>query len=96
MTVPECVANPATLACLHCKGFKSTGICSHVVHANHLLRMHNLKAAVAAYGRGKPKNEGGYQNCVHPGLTREDNVSVGDDNYGLLAEEWWCFRTIAL
>ena len=32
----ECTGNPAKLNCPTCKGFKSIGICSHVLAINHI------------------------------------------------------------
>ena len=46
--MPACSMNPAQLDCPTCKGFKSYGICSHVLAINHILELidvgHQLKA----------------------------------------------------
>ena len=86
--VPECVANPGRLVCLHCKGFRTTGICSHVIAVNHFLRLHNAKAAVAAYGKGKPKNKGGYHKGVRRALEVEDDMSTDHGNNCVPGVEW--------
>ena len=41
--VPRCKGNPGCFDCPTCKGFKTKGICSHVVALNHLWRLYNVK-----------------------------------------------------
>ena len=58
--VPECEGNPCEKICLCCKGFKNSGICSHVLCVNHILTKFNVRAELATMGkRTDKKNKGG-------------------------------------
>ena len=50
--VPECAYNPAKLNCVHCKGFKHVGICSHVLAINQILNKIALRREIALTGDG--------------------------------------------
>ena len=41
--IPRCELNPMRLDCQLCKGFKSYGVCSHVLALNHILQKVNLR-----------------------------------------------------
>ena len=68
--VPRCYLNPAQLDCVGCKGFKSHGICSHVLALNHILKATNLRREVMEIGKSGSKTGGGNQKKPVPALTR--------------------------
>ena len=43
MTVPECEGNKGKYDCIACKGFKHSGICSHVLAVNHITKHYNVR-----------------------------------------------------
>jgi hypothetical protein len=57
--VPRCYLNPAQLDCVGCKGFKSHGICSHVLALNHILKATNLRLEVMEIGKSGVGRKGG-------------------------------------
>ena len=61
--------NPFELDCMHCKGFKSYGICSHVLAVNHMLKKVNLRRELMEIGQGVHKKGGNRKKNV-PALTR--------------------------
>ena len=67
--VPTCEGNPAQLDCPACKGFKHSGICSHVLAVNHILKQFNVRYQLLPIGkRTDKKNKGGEKRT--PALTR--------------------------
>ena len=68
--VPRCEYNPCELDCIYCKGFKSVGICSHVLAINHMLKKINLRRLVIAIGQSKQKNKTGRRRNPEPALQR--------------------------
>ena len=56
--VPKCKGNPGGFDCPTCKGFKTKGICSHVVAMNHLWRLYNIKYHLSKIPKTKAKGGG--------------------------------------
>ena len=52
--VPECEGNPGGLQC-SCKGFKHTGICSHVLAMSHTLTKYNVRHQLREMGKKTDK-----------------------------------------
>ena len=52
--VPECEGNPGEYSC-GCKGFKSVGICSHVLTINHIMQLYNVRYQLAPMGKATTK-----------------------------------------
>lgn len=67
--VPSCDLNPANLDCMHCKGFKGHGICSHVLAVNHIMKNVNLRHELMEIGQGVHKKGGGNRQKNVPALT---------------------------
>ena len=55
--VPECEGNPMKLDCPCCKGFKHSGICSHVLAINHILQKFNVRYHLAPLGQRTEKGK---------------------------------------
>ena len=72
------------LDCFTCKGFKSDGICSHVLAVNHILDnidlIYNLKKFVLDANK---KNKGGHGPKVMPALVRERPEKEGEEVDGI-------------
>ena len=68
--VPVCEANPSELDCPHCKGFKHSGICSHVLAVNHILTKFNVKYHLAEIGKKTDKGTKGKSKAPPKALTR--------------------------
>ena len=66
---PKYDHNPAGLVC-SCKGFRSIGICSHVLAVNHWLEEINLWSLLGSVS-GEKRKKGGYVKGVRPALTPE-------------------------
>ena len=93
--VPSCELNPAALDCQQCKGFKSVGICSHVLALNHILKHINLRREIMEIGKSSRKKtgpqggHGGNNKTVPPALTRaevREDDSSDEELYRLLEE----------
>ena len=69
--IPRCEFNPMRFDCQFCKGFKSYGICSHVMAINHILQGVNLRRQVLEMGKSRMcKTGGGNRKKTVPALTR--------------------------
>ena len=68
--VPVCEGNPRELDCPHCKGFKHSGICSHVLAVNHILEAFNVKYHLAEIGKKTDKTNKGKEKAPPKALTR--------------------------
>ena len=72
------------LDCFTCKGFKSVGICSHVLAVNHIQGaidlVYNLKKFVIDANK---KNKGGNLMKVMPALVREKPEKQGEEVDGI-------------
>ena len=68
--VPECEGNPCDLDCPGCKGFKHSGICSHVLAVNHILEKFNVKYQLAEIGKKTDKGTKGKSKAPPKALTR--------------------------
>ena len=78
--VPECELNPGKFDCLYCKGFKSYGICSHVLAMNHILQAVNVRRQVAALGTSnRKKAQRGNNMRPLAALTRETRERDSSD-----------------
>ena len=62
--------NPAKLICVGCKGFKQTGICSHVVAVNHILKKLDVRRELRKEGKKNSKQVGIQAARAPPALTR--------------------------
>ena len=63
----ECEWNTANLDCFACKGFKSIGICSHVVACHHLMSKYDLLYNTERFlTKNQKKNKTGYSARVMP------------------------------
>ena len=70
--LPECEWNPVCLDCFGCKGFKHTGICSHVVAVHHLMNKYDLLYNTERFlTKNQKKNMGGNTRKVMPALIKE-------------------------
>jgi len=82
--VPESPWNPLHLDCFTCKGFKSVGICSHVLAVNHIQGaidlVYNLKKFVIDVNK---KEKGGNTKMVMPALVREKPEKQGEEVDGI-------------
>lgn len=67
---PECPLNPEELVC-NCKGFRHTGICSHVLALNHWLGAVDLSHSQAALSSREKRPRGGFRHGVRPALISE-------------------------
>jgi len=68
---PICEGNPMRLACLGCKGYQHSGICSHVLAVNHISQQFDIRAQVVRIGKSKKAKAGpGNVKRVAPALTR--------------------------
>ena len=74
--VPACSMNPAQLDCPTCKGFKSYGICSHVLAINHILEQidvgHQLKAL------HQKSRKGGNRMKTRPAMVLQEALPLAD------------------
>ena len=74
--VPSCSMNPAKLDCPTCKGFKSYGICSHVLAINHILEQidvgHQLKAL------HQKSRKGGNRKQTRPAMVLQEPLPLAD------------------
>ena len=72
------------LDCFTCKGFKSVGICSHVLAVNHIQGaidlVYNLKKFVIDVNK---KHKGGNTKKVMPALVREKPEKQGEEVDGI-------------
>ena len=68
--IPKCEGNPSELECIGCKGFKHSGICSHVLCINHILKRYNVRYQLATIGKRARKHTGG-QYRAPPALQRD-------------------------
>ena len=59
--VPQCEGNPCKLDCPTCKGFKHSGICSHVLCINHILTKYDVRAQLKTIGKRTDKSSRGTQ-----------------------------------
>jgi hypothetical protein len=89
--VPKCEFNPAGLDCVHCKGFKGHGICSHVLAINHILKEVNLRRLLVRIGL-KPAKLHGRKANVAPALVRQpvgepDSSDEEAERLALLGDE---------
>lgn len=71
--VPFCIYNPRLLTCPACKGFKHSGICSHVLAINHILDDIDLGYLLGK--TQKKKKIGGQKRSVRPALLCESDSS---------------------
>ena len=82
--MPESPWNPLHLDCFTCKGFKSVGICSHVLAVNHIQGaidlVYNLKKFVIDVNK---KHKGGNTKKVMPALVRENPEKQGEEVDGI-------------
>ena len=82
--MPESPWNPLHLDCFTCKGFKSVGICSHVLAVNHIQGaidlVYNLKKFVIDVNK---KHKGGNTKKVMPALVREKPEKQGEEVDGI-------------
>ena len=82
--MPESPWNPLHLDCFTCKGFKSVGICSHVLAVNHIQGaidlVYNLKKFVIDVNK---KEKGGNTKMVMPALVREKPEKQGEEVDGI-------------
>jgi len=74
--VPACSMNPAQFDCPTCKGFKSYGICSHVLAINHILEQidvgHQLKAL------HQKTRKGGNRKQTRPAMVLQEALPLAD------------------
>ena len=87
--VPGCDLNPCKLDCIHCKGFKGYGICSHVLSINHILKNVNLRRQLMTIGTATHKKGGGNRHFPIPALTRAPAAmdDSSDDEQAALLEQ---------
>ena len=87
--VPGCDLNPCKLDCIHCKGFKGYGICSHVLAINHILKNVNLRRELMTIGKSNRKDGGGNRHFPIPALTRAPAAvdDSSDDEQQALLEQ---------
>ena len=82
--MPESPWNPLHLDCFTCKGFKSVGICSHVLAVNHIQGaidlVYNLKKFVIDANK---KHKAGNSQKVMPALVREKPEKQGEEVDGI-------------
>ena len=64
--VPACSMNPAQFDCPTCKGFKSYGICSHVLAINHILEQIDVACWPPAQSTAPEDQEGWEQEADTP------------------------------
>ena len=75
--MPKCEANVARLDCPTCKGFKSYGICSHVIAINHVLKKFNVRQELLEIGQKACKKTGGNVKKVMPALEKQNAPKKG-------------------
>ena len=69
--VPQCEGNPCKLDCPTCKGFKHSGICSHVLCINHILTKYDVRYQLRTIGKKTDKtNKGPSKKASHSALER--------------------------
>jgi len=77
MSDVKCEGNRAELDCPTCKGFKSGGICSHVLAINHILGQYDLGRAIKTISGGKGKGtRGGNRKSLPKALERLTNTAT--------------------
>ena len=67
--VPECDLSPGKFNCPHCKEFKHSGICSHVLAINHILMAINLRRELMEIGKKTMKKKKSGE-AAEPALTQ--------------------------
>ena len=88
--VPECDLNPCKFNCPHCKGFKHSGICLHVLAINHILMAINLRREFIEIGKATMKKKGGgARMSAEPALTQvpQADPDSSDDELRELMEQ---------
>ena len=95
--VPFCELNPGDFDCVHCKGFKGHGICSHVLAVNHIRQEVNLRREVMEIGQkykkrgpkpGKAKAGPGRKQKPKPALQKQrEQADTSDEELERLIME---------